>query len=214
MHFEGQFVVNAAAGEVLAAFEDVERMARCMPGAAIAGKNPDGSYRGSMLVAFGPKKIRFEGRVTSAVDPIAGKGQLGVTGGAQLRTPAPAQVDVQYVVEPLDGSPTPRCRVSLVSHAKLGGVLEEFARTGGVAVTDALMQLFAQNLSEELDSGQSAASEEAVPVSRADVSVGHSQAPADVRPRNTPALSATKLFWLVLAGRARAWLMQFKQGRG
>lgn len=207
MHFEGQFVVAALAGEVLAAFEDVERMAGCMPGAAIAGRDADGRYRGSMLVAFGPKKIRFEGRVTSVVDRAAGTGQLTVSGGAQLRTPAPAQVEVRYSVQPHGQGNTPGCRVSLVSDAKLGGVLEEFARTGGVAVTEALMQLFAQRLSVDLAAGPPRSPSEAegievsVPVARA-------------RSGGTPALSAIRLFWLVLTGRARTWLTQRRQGSG
>lgn len=201
MHFEGQFTVPATAHAVLAAFEDVERMAHCMPGAAIAGQNPDGSYRGSMVVAFGPKKIRFDGRVTSAVDPLAGSGTLSVTGGAQLRTPAPAQVDVRYTVESEAGAAGPSCRVTMVSNAQLGGVLEDFARTGGVAVTDALMRLFAQRLAESLASSPTAAPHTPTPR----VKVESEKTSVTAQREGAPALSATRLLWWMFSGRARAW---------
>ena len=59
MHFEGEFSVPGHPDDVIRRFADVERMARCMPGAAIEGRDEEGNYLGGMLVAFGPKKIKF-----------------------------------------------------------------------------------------------------------------------------------------------------------
>ncbi len=64
MHFEGEFSVPGKPDEVIRRFADVERMARCMPGAVIEGRDEEGNYLGGMLVSFGPKKIRFKGRVS------------------------------------------------------------------------------------------------------------------------------------------------------
>ena len=68
MHFEGEFSVPGKPDDVIRRFADVERMARCMPGAVIEGRDEDGNYLGGMLVAFGPKKIKFHGRVAVETD--------------------------------------------------------------------------------------------------------------------------------------------------
>ena len=65
MHFEGEFRVPGKPDDVIRRFADVERMARCMPGAVIEGRDEQGNYLGGMLVAFGPKKIKFKGSVQS-----------------------------------------------------------------------------------------------------------------------------------------------------
>jgi hypothetical protein len=38
-----------------------------------------------MLVAFGPKKIRFRGKVTCQIDPATHSGSMHVRGAADLR---------------------------------------------------------------------------------------------------------------------------------
>ena len=58
MRFEGEFSVPGKPAVVIQRFADVERMARCMPGAVIEGRDEEGNYTGGMLVAFGPKKIK------------------------------------------------------------------------------------------------------------------------------------------------------------
>jgi len=68
MHFEGEFSVPGTPDDVIRRFADVERMVRCMPGAVIEGRDAEGNYLGGMLVAFGPKKIRFRGRVAVETD--------------------------------------------------------------------------------------------------------------------------------------------------
>src|SRR5690348_10147609 len=85
MHFEGEFSVPGRPDDVIRRFADVERMARCMPGAAIEGRDEEGNYLGSMLVAFGPKKIRFRGRVTVETDRAAHTGSLRGRGAADMR---------------------------------------------------------------------------------------------------------------------------------
>ncbi|NML47565.1 hypothetical protein HHL11_27700 [Ramlibacter sp. G-1-2-2] len=183
MRFEGEFTVPGAAADVLAAFADVERMVPCMPGASVDGRDAEGNWLGSMVVAFGPKKIRFKGKIRNAVDLPARRGTLDVRGAADMRMAAPAEVHVQYAVAPdaAGGS-----RVTLVSDAELGGVLADFARTGGVAVTQALMEMFAKKLAEQFSS----AAPEVVPAAAAVV-------PSDPAPA---ALSAGQLLWLVIKG--------------
>ncbi|OWT77093.1 MULTISPECIES: SRPBCC domain-containing protein [unclassified Achromobacter] len=148
MRFEGTFSVPAEPRQVLDAFADVELMVPCMPGASLQGHDENGLYLGTMTVAFGPKKVRFKGKIRNSVDPQTMTGTLDVRGGADMRLPAPAAVHVEYAIAAAADATAdaPASVVTLVCDAELGGVLADFARTGGNAVTQALMEIFAQNL--------------------------------------------------------------------
>jgi uncharacterized protein len=147
MHFEGEFSVPGHPDDVIRRFADVERMARCMPGAAIEGRDEEGNYLGGMLVAFGPKKIKFRGRVTADADVAARTGALCGRGAADMRA-ARIEVRITYALRD-DPAKSGATLVRLTSDAELGGVLADFARTGGVPFANALMQDFAKRVAEE-----------------------------------------------------------------
>jgi len=162
MHFEGEFRVPGAPDAVMARFADVERMARCMPGAVIEGRGDDGSYLGAMVVAFGPKKINFRGRVAHDFDTAAHSGTLSGRGAADMRA-ARIGVKVTYTVRADSAAATATSVVALVSDADLTGVLADFARTGGIPVANALMAGFAKRMVEEFADETQAASTATVP---------------------------------------------------
>ena len=147
MRFEGEFSVPGRPDDVIRRFADVERMARCMPGAAIEGRDEEGNYLGAMLVAFGPKKIRFRGRVAVETDFAAHTGSLRGRGAADMRA---ARIEVRIAYALRDDPATPGSTiVALTSDAELGGVLADFARTGGIPFANALMQDFSRRAAEE-----------------------------------------------------------------
>ena len=147
MRFEGEFSVPGRPDDVIRRFADVERMARCMPGAAIEGRDEEGNYLGAMLVAFGPKKIRFRGRVAVETDFAAHTGSLRGRGAADMRA---ARIEVRVAYALRDDPATPGSTiVALTSDAELGGVLADFARTGGIPFANALMQDFSRRVAEE-----------------------------------------------------------------
>jgi len=150
MHFEGEFSVPGKPRDVIRRFADVERMARCMPGAVIEGRDEDGNYLGGMLVAFGPKKIKFKGRVTVGTDFEALTGSLRGRGAADMRA-ARIEVRIAYALRD-DPAVAEATLVKLASDAELGGVLADFARTGGVPFANALMQDFSKRVAEEFAS--------------------------------------------------------------
>lgn len=150
MRFEGEFRVPGRPADVLQRFADVERMVGCMPGASIESRDEEGNYVGAMLVAFGPKKIRFRGRVTTQTDPATNSGRMHVRGAADMRTVSRVEVQVTYALREDAAAPNPTSIVVLTSEAEMGGVLADFARTGGIAVTQALMEQFAERVAMEL----------------------------------------------------------------
>src|SRR5690348_14888138 len=147
MHFEGEFSVPGKPDDVIRRFADVERMARCMPGAVIDGRDEQGNYLGGMLVAFGPKKIKFKGRVSVDTDLAAHTGSLHGRGAADMRA-ARIGVRINYALRD-DPAASGSTLVKLTSEAELGGVLADFARTGGVPFANALMQDFSKRVAEE-----------------------------------------------------------------
>ena len=224
MRFEGEFSVPGQPRAVLERFAEVERMVKCMPGASIDGRDDDGNYLGGMLVAFGPKKIKFKGKVTASVDLEALTGKLHVRGAADMRAGARAEVNVVYTVRDDASASKPTSIVALTSDAELGGVLADFGSTGGIAVTQALMDVFAQRCAEEFSkessvptSGGDPQPSTAAPPSESATSANTtgqgSAATAAARPAPEPtneALSANTLLWSII----RTKFKQFKKWLG
>lgn len=148
MHFEGEFRVPGKPDEVMRRFADVPRMARCMPGAVLEPQAEDGSWPGAMVVSFGPKKINFRGRVTCEFDQEAHVGTLQGRGNADMRA-ARIGVKLSFALHGDTAAAEPTTVVSIVSDAELGGVLADFARTGGVPVANAIMADFARRAADE-----------------------------------------------------------------
>jgi carbon monoxide dehydrogenase subunit G len=208
VRFEGEFRVPGRPEEVIHRFADVERMSRCMPGAEIEGRDAEGNWLGAMVVALGPKRIRFRGRVAAEADPAALRGSLHGRGNADLRA-ARIAVRVSYTVRADEAAPTPTSIVSLVSDAELQGVLADFARTGGIPVANALMEEFSRRVAAEF-------AHDAPPVAAAMPGASSEALGAGPHPAGPPAppppatpLQAHGLLWAVVKAKLMqvlAWL--------
>jgi len=150
MLFEGAFRVPGRPADVIVKFTDVERMARCMPGASIEGRDAEGNYVGAMTVAFGPKRIKFRGKVNCQFDIPGRSGTLRGRGAADLRA-ARIEVRTAFTVsaDPEAEESAPFSIVALTSEADLQGVLADFAKTGGAALANIIMEDFAKRLAVE-----------------------------------------------------------------
>ena len=201
MHFEGEFSVPGKATDVIRRFSDVPRMASCMPGAVLEPQAEDGSWPGAMVVAFGPKKINFKGRVTTGFDFDAMTGTLHGRGAADMRA-ARIGVKVAFTLRDDPVVPVPTTTVKIVSDAELGGVLADFARTGGVAVANVIIADFARRAAAEFAKDEQpiappSPGEPSVIQSDALVLAAVGQQPSPNRPPPVP-LAAHTLLWAVL----------------
>lgn len=142
MRFDNEFEVTGTPGEVIALFEDLPLMASFLPGASVGESNADSSYPASLVVAFGPKRIAFKGTLTNAVDRPGLTGTVTGNASTDMRG-AKMSVTMSYRLEQC---PT-GTRITLVSEAEMTGMLAEFARTGGVVLTNALLTQFASHFS-------------------------------------------------------------------
>jgi carbon monoxide dehydrogenase subunit G len=192
MHFEGEFRVPGKAEDVIRRFADVPRMARCMPGAVLDAQAEDGSWPGAMVVSFGPKRINFKGKATCDFDYQALTGSVHGRGTADMRS-ARIGVKVAFALADAADSKPPETLVRIVSDAELGGVLEDFAKTGGIAVANVIMADFARRAAEEF-ARDAPAPEAAAP---------------EAAPPAAP-LAAQGLLWVVI----RAYWRRFLQAIG
>jgi uncharacterized protein len=148
MHFDGEFRAKGHSEDVIARFTDVERMARCVPGASLEGRDEEGNYIGVIVVAFGPKRIKFRGKLLCEFDVPGRSGVLRGRGMADMRA-ARFEVRTTFKIRDDQTDPSePSCIVSISSDVDLQGVLATFA-SGGVVVGNVLMQDFAANLARE-----------------------------------------------------------------
>lgn len=210
MHFEGEFSVPGKPADVIRRFADVPRMASCMPGAVLEPQAEDGSWPGGMIVSFGPKKIKFKGKASVDFDFDALTGSVHGRGTADMRA-ARIGVKVSFALRDDTASPTPATIVKVVSDAELGGVLADFARTGGVAVANVIMADFARRAADEFAKDEAveepvvaepAQTVTADPVAAATVTEAPPPPPPrpTARPAPQPAapLAAHGLIWVVI----------------
>ena len=65
MKLEQSFEVEAPLEQVWQALVDVERVAPCLPGAAVTGRNDDGTYNGTFTIKIGPTTAAYTGKLRS-----------------------------------------------------------------------------------------------------------------------------------------------------
>jgi hypothetical protein len=144
LRFENKFVVAAPLEATWKTLPDLERLARCLPGATIEPPSEDGSSAGSMRVKLGAVTMDFRGvaRVAEideqahvAVFTVQGKEIHGQgSASATIRTALATEADATRVVVETDLSVTGRA-------AQFGrGIMQDVA---GSILTD-----FAKCLSE------------------------------------------------------------------
>ena len=63
MKLEQSFEVEAPLGQVWSALIDVERVAPNLPGAAVTGRNDDGTYNGTFTIKIGPTTASYTGKL-------------------------------------------------------------------------------------------------------------------------------------------------------
>ncbi len=159
MRFENTFDVVGEPVDVIEVFDDLPLVASFLPGANIGPVNDDGRYPGSLTVSFGPKRITFTGLISQRVDKEGLKGVISGNANADIRG-AKMAVTLNYSLANVQGTGGTTTKIQFVSDAQLTGVLAEFAKTGGVVVTNAILAEFGRRLSAYLanPAGQAEAS--------------------------------------------------------
>jgi aerobic carbon-monoxide dehydrogenase small subunit len=119
------FTVAHGADETWAALEDVENVARCMPGASLTEHSADGRLAGRVTVKIGPIATNFIGTGLIVRDAAARQGVLYGSGRDRL-SGTTVRAEVSYVVT---GESDTESRVDVTVRALLAGALAQFSRS-------------------------------------------------------------------------------------
>lgn len=133
--------VKAAPDAVFALINDVQRVASCMPGAALDGRDGD-TWRGAVKVKVGPITAAYAGTVRF-LEVDSEKRQLRVhASGADTHGSGDAEAEVFVEVVPTaDGA-----QLNLNTDLVIRGKIAQFGKGAIATVSDRILQQFAQNL--------------------------------------------------------------------
>ena len=197
------FVVRSSPEQVWSFLIDPERVARCLPGAAITGKLDDKTWQGTMTVKVGPVSSSYKGKVAfEKLDPssrtaeIVAQGQdVRGRGGADLR-----------LTSTLAQKAPGETEVTTTSRVNITGILAQMGRGMVQDVSDQMFQIFSQRVRAELESAAptaapvaATAAAPAVPTPAAAPSKPEA---LDVGALGARALVRRPVFWVAVAAAA------------
>lgn len=141
MQLSNTVVVGAAPDAVFALVSDVEKVASCMPGAALEGQDGD-AWRGAVKVKVGPISAAYAGTVRF-LEVDAEKRRLRVhASGADTHGNGDAEAEVVLDI----GEAPEGARLELNTDLLIRGKLAQFGKGAIATVSDRILQQFAQNL--------------------------------------------------------------------
>src|SRR6201992_1353750 len=150
MKLAQSFEVDAPLERVWQTLIDVEHVAPCLPGAAVTGRNDDGSYNGTFTVKIGPTTASYTGKLEMEnVDEAAHTATMQAQ-GTDKRGQGGAKATINSRVVPADGAGT---RVDVVTDYHITGRLARFGRGGMIEdISERLLREFAKRLQTSLAS--------------------------------------------------------------
>ena len=148
MKLEQSFEVEAPIEQVWTALIDLEKVAPCLPGAAITGHDDDGTYHGEFKVKLGPTTAAYRGtiRIESA-DSATHTATLAAK-GSDKRGQGGASATIVNTLHESEGGGT---RVEAMTDFTITGRLASFGRGGMMKdISNRLLRDFATCLQQRL----------------------------------------------------------------
>src|SRR5258705_6837673 len=150
-----RFVVKAPPAAVWGFLTDPQRVARCMPGAAITDRIDEKTFTGTMAVKVGPVSTSYKGRVVfERLDASAHTAEIVATGQG-VKGRGGADLRLTSVNKELSPGET---QVTAASKVNITGILAQMGRGMVQDVSDQLFQGFSQRMRAELEPRVAAAS--------------------------------------------------------
>jgi hypothetical protein len=208
MKLEQSFEVAAPVDRVWQALIDVEHVAPCLPGAAVTGRNDDGTYNGTFTIKIGPTTASYTGKLEMRdVDDAAHAATLHAQGADKRGQGGANATIVSKVTHAGDGS----TRVDVSTDYHITGRLARFGRGGMIEdISERLLKEFAARLQSSLVGGPEETGETEPPLEEAPPPPTEAPAPPPPSPPPPPPpgvnepLEATGLVGGVLLERVRS----------
>ena len=179
MKLEQSFQVDAPIEQVWEALIDLERVAPCLPGAAITERDDDGTYHGTFQVRLGPTTASYRGTIRiEEADEAARAATLKARGTDKRGQGGASATIVNRLVEE-DG----RTRVDATTDFTITGRLARFGRGGMIEdISNRMLRDFATCLQSRLAEGPAPVG----PPSGADIASGEAPPEAAATPPPLP----------------------------
>src|SRR5579884_1714907 len=145
---EQSFEVAASLERVWEALIDVERVAPCLPGAAVSGRNDDGSYNGTFTIKIGPTTASYTGRLEmEEIDEGSHTATMRDKGNDRPGQGGAKATIVSRLLPAGEGS----TRVEVDTDYSITGRLARFGRGGMIEdISERLLREFATRLQASL----------------------------------------------------------------
>jgi carbon monoxide dehydrogenase subunit G len=202
------FTVRSSPEQVWSFLTDPERVARCLPGAAITGKLDDHTWQGTMTVKVGPVSSSYKGKVAfEKLDSASRTAQIVATGqdirgrgGADLR-----------LTSSLVAKAPGETEITTSSHVNVTGILAQMGRGMVQDVSDQMFQVFSQRVRAELEGAPAAAAPPATPSSVPTKAAQAAPAEAlDIGAMGARAAVRRPVFWIAVAAAALVAYLLFR----
>jgi len=151
MEMSNEIEVNASASDVWAAFNDVERIAPCLPGAQLTEIEGE-EYRGVVKVKVGPVNAQYKGKATFTERNQDAMQVVILAEGRETRGQGNASATITATVEALGDD---RTKVGVTTDLKITGKVAQIGRNLIPDVSAKIMDQFAGNLEAMLSASDS-----------------------------------------------------------
>jgi carbon monoxide dehydrogenase subunit G len=142
------FVVKAPPAAVWGFLTDPQRVARCMPGAAITDRIDDKTFAGTMAVRVGPISTNYKGKIVfERLDADARTAEIVAT-GQDVRGRGGADLRLTSSIKEVAPGET---EVTAASKVNVTGILAQMGRGMVQDVSDQLFHTFSQRMRAELE---------------------------------------------------------------
>jgi carbon monoxide dehydrogenase subunit G len=154
MKLEQSFEVDAPLDQVWAALIDVQRVAPNLPGAAVTGRNDDGTYNGTFTIKIGPTTAAYTGKLEMRDIDEAGHSATMYAQGTDKRGQGGATATISSRLTSANGG----TRVDVATDYHITGRLARFGRGGMIEdISERLLREFAARLQSSLEGSGAAA---------------------------------------------------------
>ncbi|MCZ4561321.1 SRPBCC family protein [Rhodococcus sp. IEGM 1401] len=199
--------IDASAEDVFRLINDVEKVATCVPGAAITGKDGE-TYLGGVKVKVGPISASYAGTIRFLEVDAETRTLTLEAKGADSHGNGDAEAQVDLAVEALGD----RSRLTLNTDLVISGKIVSFGKGAIVAVSNKVLQQFAVNLGALLSGSAPAESTTPAAVKAAVASpMGGELNAMSLMPE--PVRKYAPIAGIFLAGMVEGWLVSRAFGR-
>jgi uncharacterized protein len=149
VRLEQSFEVQAPIEQVWTALIDLEKVAPCLPGAAITGHDDDGTYHGSFQVKLGPTTASYRGTIRIESSDAESHTATLVAKGSDKRGQGGASATI---VSTLSAAGDGGTLVDVDTDFTITGRLASFGRGGMIQdISNRLLKDFASCLQERIE---------------------------------------------------------------